>query len=83
MKTNIIAPAVDTAEAIRKATVIVERVGIPRLIPCSYTYTLTGEPAAVREKVESLMRDYPPMGYRTRVTYTATGAIVNRSASCD
>ena len=83
MNTNIIAAAVDTAEAIRKATVIVECVGIPRLIPSSYTYTLTGEPAAVREKVESLMRDYPPMGYGTSVTYTAAGAVVRRAASCD
>ena len=77
---NIFASTIQsTAVAIAKATVQVEiKSSMNRT-----TYILTGERAAVDEKINSIMRDYHPYGYGTFATYTDTGAIVTRANSCD
>lgn len=71
--------ALNAAKAIESATVwVTQQTG-----PGFTTYTLTGKRPAVETKVASLMREYNPWGYGTRVEYNETGAIVTRANSCD
>lgn len=78
MSANIFEQA-SNMDAIRAATVQVNEQRDP-----SMTRTfLTGEPTAVRCKVQAIMDRYPSMGYGTWVEWTPTGAIVTRSNSCD
>lgn len=70
---------VNLAEALNRATVIVDR----EAGPSETRYTLTGERGAVESAVNRLLRQYPSDGYGTRATYTETGAVVTRSNSCD
>lgn len=67
------------AETIARATVQIERVSGPS----TTTYTLTGEPGAVRGAVRRLEREFPSDGYGTVVKFTEAGAVVTRANSCD
>lgn len=51
--------------------------------PSFTEYHITGNPDAVQEKIDSIMRQYHPLGYGTTAKLTETGAIVTRSNSCD
>lgn len=46
-------------------------------------YTLKGDDAKVRARVEAIFSEYPPTGYGTRVTVYQDRTIVSRAASCD
>ena len=70
---------INHADVVRRATVEVSTA------KTSYNtvYTLIGDPRAVQFKIESLLREYPNMGYGTWAKVTPVGAIVTRSNSCD